>query len=364
MSPKSIILTGMAPVSTLSGEDYFAFPLTAAQRARWPKGLTARGDPRYNGAFRMNLEGAVDAELLQRSLREIALRQESLRTTFQAAPVEGSVGVAAEGAGAKIRQVVFPVPDITVEVIDLRSFPEEDRAAMVDGMSTQEAQQAFDLSQGSPIRIKLLRTGDRHSVLTLTVHQIVCDGWSIGVLMEELAAIYAAFARKQPSPLEPLSFQFGDFVAWQQEHLATSEVQGQLAYWKQKLAGCPQVQVTPDFARATDLAQAGIVSELLPRDLTDRLREVSQTQNITFFVVTMAACMALISRYTAEFDIALRTPLAGRTRVEFEPIIGQFVNQVAIRAKLTDDLTMAAARMAPTTPTRTTRSGSSASRES
>jgi non-ribosomal peptide synthetase component F/thioesterase domain-containing protein len=335
----------MGPGSTPSGEDYFAFPLTAAQRAMWPKGLTSRGDPRYNGAFRMSLEGAVDAELLQRSFREIALRQESFRTTFRAAQVEcgaGDNGVPDREARVEIQQVVFPVPDITVEVIDLRSFPEEDRAAMVDGISIQEAQQAFDLSQGSPIRVKLLRTADRQSVLTLTVHQIVCDGWSIGVLMEELSAIYAALARQQRSPLEPLSFQFGDFVAWQQEHLATSEVQEQLAYWKQKLAGCPQIQVAPDFARATDLAQAGIVSELLPRDLTDRLREVSQTQNTTFFVVTMAACMALISRYTGETDIALRTPLAGRTRVEFEPIIGQFVNQVAIRASLSDDLTMAA----------------------
>jgi non-ribosomal peptide synthetase component F/thioesterase domain-containing protein len=335
MSPKSTILTGMAPGSIPSGEDHFAFPLTAAQRAMWPKGPTTRGDARYNGAFRMNLEGAVDVDLLQRSLREIALRQESFRTTFRV--------VAAEGAPSRseVQQVVFPVPNISVEVIDLRSFAEADRAVMVDEMSTQEAQAAFDLVQGAPIRVKLLRTGERQSVFVLTVHQIICDGWSIGVLMEDLAAVYGAFARQQPSPLGPLSFQFGDFVPWQQEHTASSEVQGQLAYWKQKLAGCPQVQVTPDHVSASDLVEAGIVSELLPRDLTDRLREVSQQHDTTFFVVTMAACMVLVSRYSGEQDIALRTPLAGRTRVEFEPIIGQFVNQVAVRAVISDGMRMA-----------------------
>lgn len=331
MSAKSTILTGMGPVSTSTTEEireeFFAFPLTSAQRGMWPRGLTTLADPRFNGAFRMDLVGTVAVELLQRSLREIAQCQESLRTKFRA-------------VNDDVQQIVFPISDLSVEVIDLRSFPKEDRAAMLDGMSIQEARQTFDLSQGAPIRAKLIRVTDRESVLTLTVHQIVCDGWSIGILMEELAAIYEAFAHRMPSPLPPLTFQFGDFVTWQHENASSPEVLGQLAYWKKKLAGYSHLRVAPDTPAATDLVSAAIVSELLPRDLTDRLRNLSQAENTTFFVVTMAACMALLNRYTGQSDIALRTPLAGRTRVEFEPIIGQFVNQVAIRANSAPDSTI------------------------
>ena len=334
MTAKSTSLASAASTATdvhPAGEEFYAFPLTSAQRAMWPTVRTRDGrtlsDPRYNGAFRMELAGAVDLALLERSLREVAHRQESLRTTFRA-------------IDAEIQQVVFPVSDITVDEVDLRSFPEAVRAAMLDEVSIKEATQIFDLCQGAPIRVKLLRMEDQQSILTITVHQIVCDGWSIGLLMEELAANYAAFAKQQPSPLQPLGFQYGDYVTWQQENSSWSEVRKQLEYWKQKLNGCPQPQVATDLDGAENSVEAGIVSQLLPRELTDALRNLSQAENTTFYVVTMAACMALLSRYTRNPEIALRTPLAGRTRVEFEPIIGQFVNQVVIRAKASGDLTI------------------------
>ncbi len=295
----------------------------------WPRNRKTLGDPRFNGAFRMELTGAVDLALLQRALREVAQRQESLRTTFRV-------------LDAEIQQVVFPLSDLVVDEIDLRSFPEAARTEMLDDLSTKEATQTFDLTKGAPIRVKLLRMEDQRSVLTVTAHQIICDGWSIGLLMEELAANYAAFAEQRPSPLDPLDFQYGDYVTWQQENSSWSEVQKQLDYWKQKLDHCPQPHVATDLNGAPNSPEAGIVSQLLPRELTDKLRSLSQTENTTFYVVTMAACMALLGRYTGNPDIALRTPLAGRGRVEFEPIIGQFVNQVAVRAKASGDLTLSA----------------------
>ena len=338
MTPKSAIFSSMAglpntaPGTDQSGEDFFAFPLTSAQQAMWPAALARDGkavsDPRYNGAFRMELAGAVDLALLERSLREVANRQESLRTTFRVA-----------GNGA-IDQVVFPVPDLSVDEVDLRSFPAPLRAAMLDEISVKEATQVFDLCQGAPIRVKLLRMEDLHSVLTITVHQIICDGWSISILMEELAANYAAFARQQPSPLEPLGFQYGDYVAWKQDDSSSAEMRKQCDYWQRKLDGCPQPHVAPDLHGSSSSSEAGIVSRLLPRDLTDALRALSQSQNTTFYVVTMAACMALLTRYAGTPEIALRTPLAGRGRVEFETIIGQFVNQVVIRANASDDPTV------------------------
>lgn len=329
MSAKSSIMASTAPAPYPLGEEFYAFPLTPAQRAMWPRNLATLSDPRFNGAFRMNLAGSVDLSLLQRSLREVAQRQESLRTTFRV-------------VDAEIQQVIFPISDLVVDLVDLRSFPETDRAAKLDEISLQEATQTFDLSNGAPIRIKLVRLEDQHSILTITVHQIICDGWSIGLLMEELAANYTAFAAQQPAPLAPLGFQYGDYVTWQQENSSWSEVRKQIDYWKQKLARCPQPYVANDLAGSPGSAEAGIVSQLLPRELTDSLRALSQSENTTFYVVTMAACMVLLSRYSGNPDIALRTPLAGRTRVEFEPIIGQFVNQVVVRAKAAGNLTVSA----------------------
>ncbi len=294
----------------------------------WPRDRKTLSDPRFNGAFRMELAGEVDLGLLQRSLREVAKRQEGLRTTFRVLDGE-------------IQQVVFPVSDLIVDEVDFRSFPEATRAAMLDEISTKEATQTFDLTQGAPFRLKLLRMEDRLAVLTVTAHQIICDGWSIGLLMEELAANYAAFAKQQPSPLDPLGFQFGDYVTWKQENSSWGEIRQQLDYWKQKLDRCPQPRVAPDLEGTPNSPEAGIVSVLLPRGLTDALRDLAQTENTTFFVVTMAACMVLLSRYMGEPEVALRTPLAGRSRVEFEPIIGQFVNQVVIRGKASSSLTIA-----------------------
>ena len=295
----------------------------------WPRDRRTLSDPRFNGAFRMELAGSIDLALLQRSLREVAHRQESLRTTFRV-------------VDAEIQQVVFPISDLVVDEIDFRSFPEDARAAMLDEFSVREATQTFDLTQGAPIRVKLIRMKDQHSIMTVTAHQIVCDGWSIGLLMEELAANYAAFAKQQPAPLQPIGFQYGDYVTWQQENSSWSEVRKQLDYWQHKLDRCPQTHVATDLNGTPNSPEAGIISQLLSRDLTDKLKVLSQAENTTFFVVTMAACMVLLNRYTGNPDIALRTPLAGRNRLEFEPIIGQFVNHVIIRAKATGALTVSA----------------------
>jgi len=309
------------------GEDYFAFPLSLQQAAMWPRDLPCSSDPRLNGAFRMSLAGKVDAALLERSFREIAQRHEIFRATFRI-------------VDAEVQQVIFPSSDLTLDTLDLRAFHGDERASKLDEMCLREAQRGFDLTKGTPIRARLLRVEDEHFILTLTIYQIICDGWSIGLLMEELAEIYSAFAKGQPSPLPRIDFQYGDYVLWQRESSLHADAQSQLEYWKKKLAGCRQIRVTPDVATTPVISHSDIVSQLLPRDLTDRLRNLSQAQNATFFVATMAACMVLLNRWTGEKDIALRTPLAGRSRVEFEGIIGQFVNHVVIRCEVSGDLTI------------------------
>ncbi|WP_263372826.1 condensation domain-containing protein [Granulicella aggregans] len=324
MGAKSITLGNMADSATDTppgGEGFYAFPLTPGQRGMWPQGLTTLGDRRCNGAFRMQIAGEVDAAVLEASLRAVAMRQEMLRTSFKLSNGEPI-------------QVVSPSFDLSIEVVDLTSVAESARSLLVDEISTQEAQQTFDLTLGVPLRVKLLRLEEKQSLLTITAHQIICDGWSVGILMQELSEAYNALSAGDPSPLHDLDFQYGDYVAWQGENQSAPATRSQLDYWKKQLARAPQLSVSFDKNVSADMMEAGIVSALLPRELTDDLLDLAKSENATFYVVTMAACMLLLSRYTGLSDIALRTPLAGRNRVEFEPIIGQFVNQVIIRNDL------------------------------
>ncbi len=293
-----------------------------------PKDLDSTYDPRFNGAFRMNLDGPIDLTLLERSLLQIMQRHEALRTSFRVVDSE-------------IQQIVLPDPVFSLEAVDLRALPPDKQDAEVDAICLHEAQTGFDLTKAPPLRAKLLHLNDSRHMLVLTIHQIICDGWSIGVLMEEMSKDYTALARQETAPLPPLNFQFGDYVVWQLETIAQPEAQTQLSCWRERLARCPQLEVAFDHDPAERSIQSGIVSQLLPRSLTEELRSLAQSQNTTFFVVTMSACMALLYRYTGKTDLALRTPLAGRTRVEFEPLIGQFVNQVILRSEFSDMFTFA-----------------------
>ena len=325
MSPETTIREqAYEPVPT--SEEYFAFPLTPGQTAMLPKGLDSREDPRFNGAFRMNLDGAVDPSLLERSLREIAQRHEIFRTVFRM-------------AGSEVQQVVHPDSTLALTTVDLRKFSGERLAAEIDDICLKEAQTGFDLTKAPPLRVILLQLENTKFMLVLTLHQIICDGWSIGVLMEELSRIYTAYAKGQSSPLEVVSFQYGDYVVWQQETVARPEVQAQLEYWKNRLANCTQIAVDPDYRTSSESIQSDIVSQLLPRELTEQVRALAQAQNTTFFVVAMATCATLLYRYTGRTDVALRTPLAGRTRVELETLIGQFANQVIVRSDLSGGIT-------------------------
>lgn len=310
------------------GADYFAFPLTPGQKAMLPKNLDSTCDPRFNGAFRMNLDGPIDHTLLERSLLQIVQRHEALRTSFRV-------------VDSAIQQIVLPDPVFSLEAVDLRALLSDKQDAEVDAICLREAQTGFDLTKAPPLRAKLLHLNDLKHMLVLTIHQIICDGWSIGVLMEELSKDYTALARQETASLPPLNFQFGDYVVWQLETIAQPEAQTQLSYWRERLARCPQLEVAFDHDPAERSIQSGIASQLLPRSLTEELRSLAQSQNTTFFVVTMSACMALLYRYTGKTDLALRTPLAGRTRVEFEPLIGQFVNQVILRSEFSDMFTFA-----------------------
>ncbi|HKF24670.1 MAG TPA: condensation domain-containing protein, partial [Candidatus Acidoferrum sp.] len=307
------------------GEEFVAFPLSPAQERIWRLSIDSPSSTIYNGAFRINLDGRVDPGTLEETLNEIAARHEVLRATI-------------EFINGEPVQVIAPSLPLRLSFKDLSTLSPAARDIEFDRLSAEEAQTPFDLAKGPLLRVALIRVEDQRFVLLLTVHQVICDGWSIGLIMEELQKIYGAFAAHAASPMAPLSLQFADYVIWQQQCLARPEAAEQLSYWKRKLRRCRRLEVRPDFAEANRaVADAAIVSQLLPKELTDKLRDFSNAQGGTFFITTLAACLTLLHRYTGEEDLAVGSPLAGRSRAELEALVGQFVNHVVFRTDASSD---------------------------
>jgi len=273
----------------------------------------------------MNLAGRVDPNLLENAFNQIIRRHEILRATV-------------EEINGQPLQLIAPRLTVPVVVRDLRTVPGGHREAEMDRLSLEEAQCPFDISRGPLIRIGLLRMEDQRYILTLTVHQIICDGWSIGLIMEELQKLYAAFAEGLSDPLPPLGIQFPDYVVWQREIAERPEIEQQRAFWRKKLRRYRRLEVAPDVPHANaQLAEAQIISFLLPRDLTDQLKDYSNARGGTFFITTVAAFFVFLHHLTGEHDLSVGSPLAGRNRADLEGLIGQFVNHMVLRTEIEEE---------------------------
>ncbi len=313
------------PRSNLHGEDFFAFPLSPVQERMWRADRENPGNPAYNGSFRWILEGPLDPVLVERTFNEIIRRHEALRTTF------------AEEDGTPV-QVVSPYLQLRVTFKDLRPLNPQLREEEMDRLCAEEACRPFNIEKDELIRVGLLRMEDSRHILMLTMHHLVSDGWSVGLIMEELKNIYAAFAKGRPSPLPELPIQYADYVVWKQDQSAGAENLKQLNYWKNKLWGYRRIEVLPDFPRpALRTTRGAIVSMLLPRELTNALRDFSNQQGGSMFITSLAACLALLSHYTGEKDVAVGSPLAGRNRPDVENLVGLFMNHVVLRASAEGD---------------------------
>lgn len=309
--------------------EFFAFPLSPAQERMWRADQGRPGCPALNGSFRFALEGAVDPNVLERSLNEIVRRHEILRATFQI-------------RDGNLAQVIAPALRFPLNITDLRELPSAERAKELDRICTLEARKSFDLANGPLVRFGLLRTDDLRYVLMVTIHHIVCDGWSLGLIMEELTQIYPALLENRPSPLPELPIQFADYVIWREEWDRGPRVVGQMEFWKKKLVNYQRLDVATDFPHpAARTINSTIISNLLPRELSAQLREFSNQTGSTMFNTTLAACMMLLWRNTGKTDICLGTPLAGRNRPDIEGLIGLFINYAMLRADVNGSLTFA-----------------------
>ncbi|MFL6335719.1 MAG: condensation domain-containing protein, partial [Pyrinomonadaceae bacterium] len=304
----------------------YPLPLSFAQQRLWFLEQLEPGHSFYNLPLPLRLMAPVSVPLLEKCLNEIVSRHESLRTTFD------------RREGRPV-QVVAPVAPLSLSVIDLRDVPADEREAEAVRRVILESNTPFDLACGPLLRATLMQLGASDYLLLLSMHHIVSDGWSMGVLYRELSALYVAYSAGRRSPLAELPVQYPDFALWQRERLSGGVLEPLLSYWKERLAGMPAVLELPtDHVRPpVQVFNGASYSLTLPASLTERVKAVARQAEATLFMTLLAAFKALLSRYSGEEDVTVGTPVAGRTRVELEPLIGFFVNTLVLRTDVSGD---------------------------
>ncbi|MBA2672674.1 non-ribosomal peptide synthetase, partial [Ramlibacter sp.] len=296
--------------------------LSFAQQRLWFLAQLDADSRAYHMPIGLQLSGRLDRAGLQRALDRIVARHESLRTSF------------ALENGMPVQRIAPADVGFTLQVHDLRGAG--DAQADVQAFAVREAGTAFDLSTGPLIRGCLLVLGDAEHVLLITMHHIVSDGWSLGVLTRELGALYGAFAEGRDDPLPPLPIQYADYATWQREWLEGEVLQRQGDYWRDRLAGAPALLELPtDHPRPAQQDQRGaVVGFTLQAPLVAALKALGQRQGTTLYMTLLAAWAALLSRLSGQDDVVIGTPVANRTRAEVEGLIGFFVNTLALRIDL------------------------------
>jgi amino acid adenylation domain-containing protein len=305
-----------------------ALPLSYAQERLWFLDQLGLVGTAYNARVALRLNGMLNVRALERSFEELIRRHESLRTRFESI------------AGRPI-QVIDPPPSFVLEVRDLSELDEKDKTAEVQRRSSEEANRPFDLARGPLLRASLLRLALDEHVLLLTIHHIVTDGWSWGVLHSELGALYDAYSQDQPSPLKELPVQYADYAIWQRQWLQGEVLQAQLQYWRDQLLGAPsQLQLPTDRPRPPmESFQGAELTFALPSTLVRELKDLGRREGATPFMVLLAAYQVLLSRYSGQQEIVVGSPIAGRKNRDVERMIGCFVNTLVLRTDVSGDLT-------------------------
>jgi amino acid adenylation domain-containing protein len=300
-------------------------PLSFSQARLWFLDQVQPGNPFYNLAAIVRLEGLLNVAVLEQTFNEIIRRHEILRTTFPT--VEGQP-----------IQLIAPVQFLTIPITDLRKLPATEQEQEIDRLATRQAQQPFDLTQAPLLRVHLLQLSETKHAMLLTMHHIVSDGWSKGVLIREVAALYEAFASGRPSPLPELPIQYGDFAIWQRERSQPELLEKQLSYWKQQLNNLPILHLPTDRPRPTTPTFEGAWEPVvLSTTLKEALNTLSQQQGVTLFMTLVAAFKILLYRYTGLEDIVIGSSIASRNQAEIEGAIGFFINMLVLRTNLAEN---------------------------
>jgi amino acid adenylation domain-containing protein len=298
-------------------------PLSFAQQRLWLLNQIDTSSAFYNISGGVRLKGSLNFYALQQSLGEITHRHEILRTSFTSIDDQPY-------------QLISSEILLTVPIVDLQHLSELEREAEVARLIRQEAELPFDLEKPPLLRVSLIRISAEEHILLLTAHHIVFDGWSIEIFIKELAGLFAAFSTGRPSPLAELPIQYGDYAAWQREWLTGETLESQLSFWKNQLGGkLPVLDLPSDRPRPPVQTFKGAKQRFfLSEELTTSLKWLANKNSTTLFSTLLAGLNVLLYRYTGQHDILIGSPIANRTRLKTEDLIGCFVNTIVIRTDL------------------------------
>ncbi|MBD0265851.1 MAG: non-ribosomal peptide synthetase, partial [Tolypothrix sp. Co-bin9] len=290
----------------MSSEEVFIFPASFAQQRLWFIDQLLPGNAIYNVPTVIRLTGRLNTSALEQTFKEIVRRHEVLRTTFKVLDGQPLQAISAESCASLT---------IPLCVLDLGQLPADERECEVNRIVNAEIERPFDLSQGPLLRVTLVQLSETEHILLLNMHHIICDDWSIGVLIRELGTLYAAFAQNQASlrdatpdatTLPELPLQYADFAHWQREWLQGEVLENQLNYWRQQLNGISMLHLPTDKLKSPIQSYQGATEFLeLPKNLTDALQALSQQEGVTLFMTLLAAFQTLLYRYTHQEDIAV-----------------------------------------------------------
>jgi hypothetical protein len=302
-------------------------PLSFGQQRLWFLHHLDPSSSLYNDPAAFRFKGKLEVSVVAQVLNEVNRRHEALRTTIAA-------------IDAELVQVIAPPQWLALPIIDLTRLPGDRRQCETERCIDREARRRFDLSQGPLWRAGLIKLADDEHVLFITMHHIITDGWSTGILIQEVKTLYEAFRAGRPSPLAELAIQYADYAVWQREWMQGGVLEAKLQYWRKQLEGGKATRLPTDQLRPTEQTFRGAAWQFsLPSDLSAGLVELSKRESTTLFMTLLAAFKALLYRYTGQADIVVGTSVANRDHKELEDVIGFFVNTIALRTDLSGDPT-------------------------
>lgn len=327
LKEEGVAATGpvMPSISPHDRNDRETYPLSFAQQRLWFLDHLAPANPFYNTPITIRLTFALNTNALFEAINEIVRRHEVLRTRFELV----------DGQPVQVIEQELPIP---VTVVDLEHLPESERETEAQRFANAEAQRPFNLSTGPLIRSTLVRLAPADHLLLLTLHHIVCDGWSVGILARELRTLYKSFLVNHASPLPDLPVQYIDFALWQRNWLSDEFLETQMEYWLKQLSGLTALRLSTDFQRPPEPSFNGDFHRVeIAANLARQLRNLAKQSGVTLYMLLLAAFQVLLHRYTNQSDIVVGSPIANRTHPEIESLIGFFVNTLVMRTDVSGD---------------------------
>lgn len=303
-------------------------PLSFAQQRLWFLHHLEPNSTAYHMPVAYRLTGHLNTSALEQSLLTIVKRHEILRTTFPSQ--EGHP-----------YQLIHQHLSIPFPIINLQSLPTKEREISAQKLVQEHAEQSFDLTQGPLFRAQILQLSETDHILSLNIHHIIFDGWSFSTLYREITALYAGFINNIPAALSPIDIQYADYAYWQNQTFQNTSFDSQLNYWKRALAGSlSSLQLQADYPQPNTQSWIGSQQPLtIDAPLTQSLKSLCQQEGVTLFMLLLTVFQILLSRHTAQDDITVGAPIAGRHHIQTEPLIGLFLNNLALRTNLSGNPT-------------------------